>query len=222
MTVGQWLLAFFWNNSELLEGLNKWGGVFMAIIGAALTVPNAVRLHLQPIKTAGQRAWQVMQQALGLTKPVTVSPKSIESNFGGVGTPSVIVHPSWPAEGTNDEQQAWIRGEMRRVEERFEDHVKNNEKVMRIVKLDLKSLEERVFQTIAGLQGQLDEKETAAIKIDSIGLLPILSGIILTGVPEELSHWGVWGWAIFGLGCYLTGNAIYRSNKSGAWSGKLS
>lgn len=104
----------------------------------------------------------------------------------------------------------------------MEDHVQNNEKVIAEVKLELKSLEERAFQTLAGLQGQLDEKEAATINIDSIGLLPILSGIVLTGVPEELSHRGVWGWLILGGGCYLTGNAIYRIKKSGAWSGKLS
>jgi hypothetical protein len=190
MTEGQQLLEFFWGNSEFLEGLNKWGGVLMAIVGAALTVPQAVRLHLRPIKIAGQRAWREVKQALGLTKPVTISPRSIESNFSGVGTPGVIMHPTWPANGSAEEQHAWIRGEMCRIEKRLTDHVENNEKVIRNVKLDLKSLEERVFQTTAGLQGQLDAKEAETIKIDSIGLLPILSGIVLTGVPEELSHWG--------------------------------
>lgn len=222
MTGGQWLLEFFWDNSALLIALNKWGGVLMAIIGSALTVPHAVRLHLRPIELARQRALQAIQKKLGRGKSVSVSPKGIASSFAGMGTPGVIVHPTWPSDGSNEEQHEWIREEMRRIENRFVDHIENNEKVIRKLKLDLKSLEERVFKTIASLQGQLDEKEAASVRIDTIGLLPILSGIVLTGVPEELSHWGVMGWVIFGLGCVLTGNAIYRSAKSGAWSDKLS
>lgn len=221
-SVGQLLLDTFWNNASLLEGCNKWGGVLMAIIGAGLAVPHVVRHAYQRSITAATRMLEALKR---LYLWVFRRRRSATVNLSGAGSasamghaPTVTISPTWPADGSIDEKHDWIRGELRRIENRFEGFIEKNENVIR----HLKGISEETRRALTALQSELQAKERASVVIDSIGLLPILAGIVLTGVPEELSELSAAGWGIFAFGCFLTVYAIHRSRKSGVWSDKLS
>ncbi|BCW78313.1 hypothetical protein [Arthrobacter sp. NicSoilC5] len=222
VTVGQFLLDAFWNNAPLLEGFNKWGGVLMAIIGAGLAVPHVIRHGYGRFLDAAKRNWDELKK---LYLWITRKHRSANVQLGGagttratMGTPSVFVSNPWPADGTADEKHKWIREELQRLEQRFEGFIQNNENVIR----HLQGISEETRTALIALQSELKAKEQESVVIDSIGLLPIMSGIVLTGVPEELSKLGAFGWLLFGLGCFITIYAIRRSKKSGVWSDKLS
>lgn len=216
-TVGQLLLDNLWNDTAMLEAFNKWGGVSMAIIGALLAVPQAVRHLLHPVATVARKTWQAVKSRLGRSTSVDVNVSGTASASVMGHPPTITISPTWPGNGSIDEQHNWIRGELRRIEERFADHVENNDTVIRVLRSELRDLGNRVFQTIAGLQRQLDNKERETVQIDANGLRPIVSGIVLTGIPEELSRWGFWGWLIFGIGCGFTIYASFKSFENGVW-----
>ncbi|WP_285250231.1 hypothetical protein [Pseudarthrobacter sp. fls2-241-R2A-168] len=218
MTVGQLLLDNLWNDAAMLEAFNKWGGVSMAIIGALLAVPQAVRHLLHPVVTVARKTWQAVASKLGRTKSANVELSGIGSAFAMGHPPTVTTTSAWPANGSTEEQHDWIRGELRRVEDRFVGQFENNEKVIGGLRSELRDLSNRVFQTIADLQRQLDNKERETVQIDGNGLRPIVSGIVLTGIPEELSRWGFWGWLIFGIACGFTIYAFFKSLENGVWT----
>lgn len=121
---------------------------------------------------------------------VKIFERQIERHWLGVCNghpPRVTIGPTWPADGSIDEQQDWIRGELRRIEERFAGQFENNEKVISGLRTELRGLIDHVFRTIADLQRQLNNKERETVQTDANGLRPIVSGIVLTGIQEELS-----------------------------------
>ncbi|WP_156507348.1 hypothetical protein [Arthrobacter sp. OY3WO11] len=225
MTVGQWMLTFFWDNSDLLEGLNKWGGVAMAIIGAALTVPYAVRHSIRSmVERVRTFAATVQAGVKELIRRLRCQPKEVQSDFGSEGNlgavghdPSVHISDPWPTDGSIDDKHTWIRSELQRIERRHQDHIENNERVIS----HLKGLHKGTRKTIEEMQTEMKAQEAAAITIDTIGLLPILSGIILTGVPEELSKTGVFGWCLLIGASAITIRAMRRSKTSGVWKAEL-
>lgn len=218
VAVGQWLLEFFWHNQELLEGLNKWFGVLMALIGAVLVAPQGSK-HLWDKWIA--RPWTAAKigvlQLLGKSKAATVIVGPGEGGLSAVGTPTINVEDPWKADFTDFQQIAWLKRRIERVDRDWRSMAESLDAVDNQTRRELKRLEDRAFGELAKLQHEIELIESQTVQIDSTGLWPIVAGIFLTGVPEELSKWWVGGWLVWLLAIALTVNSVRRSRKSGVW-----
>lgn len=220
MTAGQWLLNFFWNNTELLEGFNKVGGVVMAFIGAVLVAPQGSK-HIwarttKPFADAASAVRNLSLRFLGRSRSVTINVPSINVPIS-VGHPSVSVHEPWMNGYTLDQKVKWLKDRVERIESDWRARAANLDEVDQQAKRELKNLERRAFDEIARLQAQINEIESSAVQIDATGLPPIVAGIFLTGVPEDLATWGAAGWLVWIGMAALTLNAMIRSIKSKVW-----
>lgn len=218
MTEGQWLLEFFWNNRELLAAVNKWGGVAMAFIGACIVAPAAVKHKLEPI---GRAALAVKTWVLKVTrrsKPVHKSVHVGDLLLSGEGTLTSVLEAPWKDDVPNEEKIAWLHKQLLHVKNDVELKTKRLNEADNELREQISELEQRTSPEIEKLQTKLAEQEALAVQIDSAGLPPIVAGIILTGVPDELSHIGAFGWVIWGLAVWVTWRAMRHSKRSGVWN----
>jgi hypothetical protein len=218
MTVGHWLLEFFWDNNELLEGMNKWGGVLMALTGAILVAPQG-SMHLWDkwIARPAEAARVKLLQLLGKSQAATVHVGPGVGTMGGVGTPGAAQYEHWSDSFTDEQKFAWLYDRIERVERDWRSKTDNLDAVDTEIRRDLKELEQRAFGEVAKLEKAIELIESQTVQIDSTGLWPIVAGIFLTGVPEELSEWWVWGWVVWVAAAGVTIIAVRRSKKSGVW-----
>lgn len=217
MTEGQWLVEYFWNNSELLAACNKWGGVAMAFIGACIVAPAAVQHKLQPAKRAIRAVKTSVLKVIGRSKPTHISVRVGDVLLTGEGGLSSKLDVPWNEAFTAEEGILWLRGELLRVKDSL---VKETEELKRAdgqIRDQLSSLEQRTFPEIEKLQAELTRQQAESLRIDSAGLPPIVAGIILTGVPDELSTTGAFGWITCGIAAWVTWRAILHSKRSGVW-----
>lgn len=221
MTVGEWLLEFFWRNSDLLVGLNKWGGVIMALIGAVLVAPQGSQ-HLwerfaDPLAKAVTTTRGKVRKWLGLTKDVDVVVDPPTVPFKGASKLSTDGEVPWRDDFTDDEKVQWLRNRIERVQQDWNSRAEELEAADKGLRDDLNELRLRAFGEIGRLQKLIDAIEAQAVKIDATGLPPIVAGIFLTGVPDELSKWWIGGWLAWIAMALLTLNAIRHSRRSGVW-----
>lgn len=222
MTVGQWLLDFYWNNAVLLEGFNKWGGVLMAAIGAVLVAPQGSK-HLwvtitKPLTQTGSFIRNLSLRLLRRSRSATVYAPSAASKAGITDQVTVTLHQPWMDEYTLDQKVKWLKDRVERVDADWRARAADLDAVDQRTKLDLRELERRTFDETARLQSQINNIQDDAVRIDATGLPPIVAGIFLTGVPEELATYGAFGWMVWIGMATITVVAVARSIKSNIWT----
>lgn len=221
MTDGEWLLEFFWRNSDLLVGLNKWGGVAMALIGAVLVAPQGSR-HLwerfaNPLSKAAGTTLSKVRKWLGQSKDVNIPVGPAEVALGGGSKLATEEKVLWRDDFTDDQKVQWLRDRIERVQQDWNSRAEELKEADEGLRDDLNELRLRAFGEIGRLQKLIDAIEAQTVKIDATGLPPIVAGIFLTGVPDELSKWWIGGWLMWGAMALLTVNAIRVSRRSGVW-----
>ena len=223
MTTGAWLLLleYIWTSTEYHEAFNKWGGVAMAIVGAILVAPQASK-HLgysaigkpsTQLAGAIQRLWNRLRHR-DLTQVTTTVSISSESQ---VGTPSAAQTLPWDEDAAIEQKVQWLKDHVKHLDDVWQARAKRLEEIDQLTKQELDQLTARVYNELERLGNKIGKIERDSVMIDATGLLPILFGIILTGVPEELASFGPWGWVVWFAGAAVTVGAVIRSLLSNIW-----
>jgi hypothetical protein len=116
MTEGQWLLEYFWDNSDLLAASNKWGGVLMAFIGACIVAPAAVQHRLQPVRRAMTVVKTWLLKVTGRSKPAHINVHVADVLRGSDGTLTAVAEIPWKDDFPTEEKIAWLHRQLLRVE----------------------------------------------------------------------------------------------------------
>lgn len=226
MTAGQWLLDFFWMNSDTHEAFNKWGGVLMAIIGAVVVAPQAAKhvLNFLVRGSAGtaalalKRLWARLRGRT-LDQVTAASPVSWDSH---VGKPAVTNFPAWDEAASLAQKVQWLKAHDDHLNDVWQGRFARLEEVDQQTKLKLNQLDTLVRGEIDRLGKQIRKIERDSVQIDATGLPAILFGIILTGVPEELARWDIWGWKmgwlVWFIGAAVAIWALIQSFRTKMWA----
>lgn len=219
MTVGQWLLEFFWNDTQLLIDFSKRGGVIMAAIGALVAAPDGFKAWL--IRGVAKirvfpALWLRLRQ---LFRPPsqTARPYSIPSELRIGGSLNLAPGLHWEEGADDSKKVGWLKDEVVRLEAKLRTDIAALVGRDKQHESDLLELRDRLTDDINRLQRQLDEKEAKTAQIDALGLLPITSGIVLSGIPEDVASWGVTGWITWFAAAGSTLFAVVVSWKKGHW-----
>ncbi|PRB44312.1 hypothetical protein CQ020_03635 [Arthrobacter sp. MYb23] len=221
MTPGQWLLDFFWTNDDLLEASNKWGGVLMAITGAMIVAPQACKHALgATVGVAITKISMGIRSALArrhggtLSQVTAVRSISFDSHFGAATATQSL---RFEEKATVAEKVTWLKNQLEFIDARWQNAAARLDEIDQMTRRQLQELDTGVHAELKELRDQVGRIERDSVQIDATGLPPILAGIILTGVPEELAGWGVFGWMIFLIFAGGTIAAASRSYSSGNW-----
>lgn len=216
MTPGQWLLDFFWNNTPFLEGAIKWVGVAIAVTGAMLVAPQATKHFFstrvgKPIAVIARaiRSLWVRPQDESI-EPVTAT----RSVSYGIGTPTVVQSAPLKERATLEEKFQWLRDHVEFLHDTWQRTAKRLDEVDQLTRQELDVLRSRVDVEVKRAQSQIEKIERDSVQIDATGLPPIITGIILTGVPGELASCKIVGWVILAVSIGLTLRAVGTSRRS--------
>ena len=219
MTVGQWLLEFFWNDAQMLTDFSKRGGVIMAAIGALVAAPDGFKEWLvsgvekvRVFPSLWLRLRQLFRPPSQTARPYSITS---ELSFGGSLDLSPGLH--WEHEADVSKKVGWLKDEVVRLEAKLRTDVAALVDRDRRHESNLLEFRDRLTDDVNRLQRQLDEKEAKTAQIDALGLLPITSGIVLSGIPEDVASWGVAGWITWFAAAGLTLFAVGVSWKKRHW-----
>ncbi|MCT9868993.1 hypothetical protein [Paenarthrobacter aurescens] len=221
MTTGLWVLDFVWMNTQDHEEFNKWGGVAMGIVGAILIAPQASKnfgkwLVGQPLTRLAQATQSLLNRIRGreltqVTATVTIF------NEPEVGRPSVTQTLPWDEDAAIEQKIQWLKSQLEHLNDIWRARAKRLEEIDQLTNQDVALLTTRVYGELEGLQEKIEKIQRDSVMIDATGLLPIVAGLILTGVPEALASWGPWGWVVWFAGAAATIGAVIKSWRSKIW-----
>lgn len=203
----------------MLTDFSKRGGVIMAAVGALVAAPDGfkewlfrgvAKLRLFPA------LWLRMRQFFGPPSQ-TVRPHSIPSGLSIEGTLHLSSGLHWEQDADVSKKVGWLKDEVVRLEVKIRSDVASLVDRDKRHESDLLEIRDRLTDDINRLQKQLDEKEAKTAQVDALGLLPITSGIVLSGIPEDVASWGAAGWIIWFAAAGLTLFAVVISWKKRHW-----
>ena len=210
------------STEPILEGLSRWIGVLIAVLGAGLSAPHGVkRLAANPTDKIVQglramRSW--------LAKFIPCFQKSEEIHAGvanmmltATGGTAFGRSSSWSPDADIEVRVSQLRDHLLSVE-KYVEHVDSqvNQRVNKVSD-DLVRLEQKHEQTSESLKATIHATEHQALEVEATGLPLIASGIVLSGISQELAAVAPIGWIVLLAGIAIATCMTIKSVKSGIW-----
>ncbi len=159
MTPGQWLVNFFWTNTDLLEAVNKWGGVAIAATGAMIVAPQATK-HLltsgfgKPIARAALRVKKILAHLRGRTPDQVTVTRSVafDSDFG---TPTLIQSEPFEEEATLEEKFRWLKTHLESLNAIWQARADRLDEVDQLTRQQMDDLSTRLQDRLEGLGSEI-------------------------------------------------------------------
>jgi Zn-ribbon protein, possibly nucleic acid-binding len=186
--------------AAVLTQVNKFVGVFIALVGAFITAPDGARLVFR-----SSAAW-ARKQINRFRKPPTKTIQVSAAGFAGItGTVTMTATGRvWDPNAPVDERIETLRSYISDVETRLSATINRVTEERAAREKAIEDLSRTLHAKVDELYQLLKEKEEQTAIIDGRGLPVIGVGILLTGIPEALAEipWHL-GWLLpfggFGL-----------------------
>lgn len=196
----------------LLADVNRWVGVFIAVVGAVVVEPNGTRLLLQSSWAWLRRLVRRAHHALARVLPFLRKGASVKAAATGVGegiltVEGMAVGRTASETGTPQEQLDSLRQLVVALETVVNGLAADLQVEVANRRQALDALEARLTADTHQVRQELDERERQDARINARGLPVIAAGIFLSGVPDQLAGWLYpfgWLWPIVALWLAVT------------------
>jgi len=205
-------------DADFLADTNRWVGVFIAVVGSIVVAPAGAKLLWRTswgwLKRQGVRTRNQLARVLPfLRRNVIVRPVGVagEASMSGALVATASGRVWWPTAPVDERIEA-LRGYLLELEGRLNE----TNRQVRSERSDRESAIARLEQALktetTELRRALDEMDRETAMIDARGLPVIGFGIVLSGIPDELSAipWHL-GWALPPLGVFSALMATFHA-----------
>ncbi len=189
----------------------------MAFLGAIIAAPEGfrhrIRWILKPLARIGTAINKMLQ--LFRPPPQEVRPQGFDASRSGNGRLTILDGFHWEPAADPIQKLDWLKEGLENLRAALQAEAQHRGTAIDSVQSELAEIDGRLNSEINYLLRLIKSSEAKTTQIDSLGLGPIAAGIILSGIPEDVAHWGAAGWIFWGACATVTLHALYSSFSKG-------
>ena len=186
----------------------RWIGIVISVIGAAVTAASGLGWLLQLAKDfltrLGRGSWRWIRTFFGRHRGKSPGTSALDALTQITGTLRTDAEYGWKEDETVEQKVERLHGNVTSLRKDVNELVARNDSDHKEIEDRLRAQERRLNSEVHRIEGLIQGVESDAARADGRGLIPVMFGIVLLGIPDGLADHGFVGWPLAGTAIIAT------------------